>query len=292
MKLSVVEEHHESFPVWMYLIKHGLMSEEGGIILHADHHDDLDNPCLNTSIDKIMKSDIRDILDFTYKELKIFDYILPALYLKIFRKYYWIKRNYTGTNTEKRFYVKTHKREGKLFYRREAESPWHTFIPDDGRVYYDHYQLNVSEPMTFEGNVFLDIDLDYFSAHTSRPQKRSLEITESEYKRIVQDRYHFLKNEYRFALREEDNRYFVDLFDSAEKVDSASETDKKELFGRISEFLEYLENNKVIPDHILICRSRHSNYTPADQWEYIEKHLINGLETLYKFEILPLEDLQ
>ena len=59
---------------------------------------------------------------------------------------------------------------------------------------------------------------------------------------------------------------------------------------RVNKFIDFLIRNNLKPGLIDICRSRYSGYTPADQWEYIENKLMEGLGELYNLKITHVSE--
>ncbi len=63
----------------------------------------------------------------------------------------------------------------------------------------------------------------------------------------------------------------------------------QEIDRRIERFIDELKDKKINPILIDICRSRHSGYTPEDQWEYIENKLLEGLKTLGNLDVSNIQ---
>ncbi|MCK9224441.1 MAG: UPF0489 family protein [Candidatus Muirbacterium halophilum] len=290
-KLFIIEEHNEAFYVWMYCIKQGLMNRSDNVLLHVDHHSDFGVPALCESVNDTFSKSLLEIQNFTYKNLLIADFIVPAMYLGVFNEYYWLRRVYHGKNEIGDYYIKSHKREGKIFTNAPDDSVWKGVLPDDGRVVYKHGRLNVEESFNFGKSVFLDIDIDYFCSHRARFLQRRIKITEDEYFNILNDKYHFLNLEFNYSLLKEDNGFFVVLNDNLIELEKAHLTQKSVIDARIDDFCDYVKINNIIPEHIILCRSRFSNYTPENLWEYIENTIYSKLSIMFEFETVNIKDI-
>ena len=93
IKTFIVEEHNEAFYIWKYAIAEGLLRPSGNCLLHVDEHSDMGTPRFNTSIKKL-NGNMADVKAFTYKELGIADFIIPAVYLDIFNRVFWVKQQH------------------------------------------------------------------------------------------------------------------------------------------------------------------------------------------------------
>jgi len=287
-----IEEHHEAFIIWCYLIKRKSIPEKDNILFHVDHHADMGCPVLDRSVNDILLNNIEDIKSFTYSNLRISDFIIPAIYQNFFNEFYWLQRIYSGKNTAKDHYVKSNKREGKVFVDLVDDSAWKRFTPDDGRVLYKNTQLNPENVISIKKEVILDIDLDYFSSHRARLTENRLEITEKEFKNIKENKYHFLNNEYKYKLISENKRFFVKFYHGLESEEKAHLTSKTEIEKRVNRFFDYIKDNNISFSNVILCRSRFSNYTPANQWNFIEDLLTKRFKKINNSDILTIEDIK
>src|SRR5512136_599098 len=111
--LFLHEEHHEAFFIWHYAIQHDLLPAQQNVLLHVDSHADMGQPHLRTAIHQFPQT-MPEIEQFTYNELGIGTFILPALYQRIFDTLYWLPPKTAKTCTEQK-YVRTHKQAGQYF---------------------------------------------------------------------------------------------------------------------------------------------------------------------------------
>ncbi|MGM0607909.1 MAG: UPF0489 family protein [Candidatus Muiribacteriota bacterium] len=290
MLLFKVEEHHEAFYIWNYLIKNNLLNRQGNSLFHIDHHSDMDSPVLDVSVNNMLENDLKTISEFTYNQLRISNFIVPAIFLGIFKDFYWMKRTYNKGNIYRKNYIKSHKRAGRIFINKPLELIFKNDIPDDGRVVFNNIKVDKNDEIQVHNKVFLDIDLDFFSSHRARLKKRIIEISKDEYIKIKNDKYHFLNNEFKFDMYEDNNKFFLDFIEGAKEVEKSHLISKEEIQSRIDDFFKYLKNNQIKPSHILLCRSRFSNYTPENQWKFIEKKIIEKFLNLFDLNIISIND--
>ena len=175
----IVEEHHEAFIVWNYAVREGWIPEKGNCLFHVDFHSDMGTPRFNKSLREI-NSDAVELRKFTYKELNIATFIVPACYLGIFNQVFWIKpKNDKPSYTQQERYVRSYNQSGKrLISGKVQDLPKDKDIIDPERKTFDYF-LSTVEQLPCNKEVVLDIDLDYFSC-SGNPlelQEVVLEIT-------------------------------------------------------------------------------------------------------------------
>lgn len=286
MYLYIVEEHHEAFIVWHHALQKGFISKShNNHLVHLDEHSDMSSPRLNTPLHQVPSV---DIADFTYQELNIASFIVPSLYLGFFNTMHWVRQNHQGRTAEKNeLYVRTKENSGKWFVTGKYSLIDQCTAGMEGTdiVRYDYYKQQL-QTLPELSKVFLDIDLDYFSCNVNPLLNGlSIEVTEDEYHSFRENRYHRL-NYFDFgkveAIRREGKFYFL-LNHFNEKYESPLKVSDEQIETRVSEAISVLDQ-RISPSIISLCRSRHSGYTPLDQWEEIENQVIAGLQQIYAIE--------
>lgn len=297
LNVYIIEEHHEAYFIWKYALSLGLINPKNNVLLHFDEHSDMATPTLNIPL-KHLNGDLTDILDWTYKELNIANFIIPALHESLFDKVYWIKQFHPKPNAEgHKMYVRSHNGQGERLITKE-ESLLEGFkddIPDllNTISRYRYYKCHVDD-LTSINDVCLDIDLDYFSCNQD-PLKKELriEISKSEYEEFIKNPYHRM-NFYEFGrvdACEENGKYFFVLNGYVYKFKSPIKVEEEEILKRIDAVADVLKSKDIQPQIITICRSRFSGYTPDDQWQFIEEHLLEKIGQLYNIKVQQLSEL-
>lgn len=284
------EEHHEAFFLWHYAIQKKILKPTNNILLHVDSHSDMGTPLLRTSLYDLPDS-LQNIYRFTCDELTIGSFIVPAVFQKIIHQVFWIKPDNTQSTTHKN-YVRSKKQQGKFFIVGKDHSPWPNKKPHQDRVCYIQKIVSPNDCIEVENGLILDIDLDYFSCEKFANQKIKLEITEDEYNKIIEDRYHMIKLVYNSLIVKEDDRYFLEINPDLNNDNLYStKNSEKEIRIKIDEFINFLSNDKINPNMINICRSRLSGCTPKDQWQFIEKELVKKLGKIFKTKIYLIDEI-
>jgi hypothetical protein len=287
IKTFIIEEHHEAFIVWNYAIQQGLIPPTGNTLFHVDEHSDMGTPRFNSSIHSL-NGDLKEIKDFTYRELKIGGFIIPAIYKKLINKVYWVKQKHRFSKAKSvKMYVRSYNQSGtRLLSGKLAELE--DIKSDDDREEFGYF-LRTIDQIPSKQNVILDIDLDYFSCsgNPNELEEIYIEISENEFRKFNADNYHRLNycNLGRVETLEDNNNYYY-VFNNYKEIYPSNAKVKNNLIeDRINLFIDTLKAKKIRPEIIDICRSRYSGYTPLDQWEFIEKKLLNGLISIYDIEI-------
>ncbi|MEI6385665.1 MAG: UPF0489 family protein [Spirochaetota bacterium] len=309
IRLYTVEEHHEAFILWAYCVEQKILAPSGNCLLHVDAHSDFALPVLNTSLNSI-KGDLKRIYDFTYRELAIGNFIYPAIYQGILDHIVWLDRE-GGEKTRQTLsgnsltvtadsvirekgkvegYVQSKGSDGKSLIVGELV-PKIKAIPFSDRKEFVYQYATLPTASDFPNPEILDIDLDYFSCIRNPATQREIgiEITAEAYA-ALQDPYHPFNLLYKkLRMQNEGGKCYVLLNEVEEtKVRTTWKNDEHEILERIDRLVDFLRKKKIRPQIIDICRSRYSGFTPPDQWEFIEKNLIEKLSVLYDFETVAL----
>lgn len=286
--IFIVEEHHEAYIVWKYAVSNQLVPGTGNTLLHIDEHSDMGAPILETPL-RYLNGDFDAIKRFTYDELSIATFIVPAIYERLFTAVYWIRQRHNkASRRANQLYVRAASASEKRLVTGQL-SVFDNFKEEyekckDGIANYKFYKLHIDQLSHIDRPV-LDIDLDYFSC-TQDPLKKALEIqiTKTEFDKFNNQPYHRVRY---FdvgrvqAVKEGDDYYFklnynIEPFESPLKVSGAK------IEERIDQTIEALKRAAIVPRLITICRSRFSGYTPEDQWESIESNLLEKLKQNYE----------
>lgn len=289
----IIEEHHEAFRVWQQAITEGRMQAKDNCLLHIDEHDDMKGGQFKESLLSLDR-ELKRVEKFTYKELNIANFILPACYCGMINQVYWVRQNHRNTKMEsQRMYIRSYNQAGRKLIYGKARPITTEQVTDDYRVF--DYFLVEPTALPFRREVILDIDLDYFSCVRNPGVSRELfiEITKQEFDNFVTNPYHRLN--YMGLGRVEaicqEGKYYYVINDYLEVYPSDLEVDESEIRRRVDELISSLCQNEIRPLLIDICRSRYSGYTPWNQWEFIEHTLWEALSNLYKLEKITLSSV-
>ncbi|MDR0885945.1 MAG: hypothetical protein LBN22_06260, partial [Clostridiales Family XIII bacterium] len=216
----------------------------------------------------------------------IADFIVPAFYYQFFSKLIMIKSVIPVPFQSEDQYIH-HKGNGVL-----SKGKYIPFLQSEKRAnqdpmwrFYSYTEGSLS-PLTLQEQVVLDIDLDYFcwdDTLSSAPPKR-LEITKDAYTEYMLNPYHPFRLLPRQLLSviQIEHQYFIEYKEHGIPDKPATED---RILSRIDKLCMWLQDNKIVPALIDICRSAHSGYTPADKVLFIEKHLIARLESIYPIQV-------
>lgn len=298
IQLFIVEEHHEAFWVWNYAIINKLISQHNNTLLHVDQHSDMAVPKFNCSI-KSLTDDLLNIYKFTYNELTIDNFIVAAIYQGIFSHVYWLyQTNNEQRENQKSILVYSHKEEGKILKtKRNCDLGSLAFFNPDFKNAQFQARKTLDEFPESQA-VVLDIDLDYFSCNPLGYQhKGEVQVTKEQYDLFNNDKYHFLRLAFGSGIKTkvEEGKYYLSF--NSSQPEAITEKQKKlkvseeEIVQRINTLGDWLINKQVEPQLIDICRSRLSGFTPDEQCEFIEKKLIEKLNSIYNLEINQITEV-
>ena len=135
----------------------------------------------------------------------------------------------------------------------------------------------------------LDIDLDYFSCSGDPYLQHDikLELTQREY-HALQSPYHpfnLLKG--RPKLITANGCFFAQFTQSDPEYSSCMTVSEDEIIRRVDNLVDFLNEQDIDPMFVIVCRSRHSGFTRADQWEFIECTLLERLNEAFEFDPAP-----
>ena len=287
--LFVFEEHHEAFFVWHYAAANQIIHRYNNTLLHVDEHSDMKITCLRDSLNCV-GNNLRDIYRFTYEQLSIADFMIPAIYQGFFAHIYWLyQSNHEGKVKPRDLFVSSHQGEGKIFQIDGKTNGHH-----DG--HHSVFQaVKTKETLPSVHEVILDIDLDYFSCNSPfYYTKGSVEITPAEYERFQTNPHHFLRLSLGSAIQaihQNGKCYLVFNPFKVDNLENALKVSQEEILKRIDDLIEFLKTNQIKPKMIDICRSRFSGFTPEDQCDFIHMSLIERLQDLYNIQIMCINDL-
>ena len=286
--LFLHEEHHEAFLIWHYAIRRGLLPAQQNVLLHVDSHADMAPPVLRTPIRQFPQT-LAAIAQFTYDELGIATFMLPAIYQRLFPTVYWLHPKPEQTERVEQ-YVRTYQQAGQHFIVGPASSPWQPDKPWQDRVSFTHQTIALEQSVSEAQSLVLDIDLDFFSCEIFVNSAASVEITPPAAARFEQHTYDPLRLHGNCFLEERDQRYYLHFnFNIGQPIKTSARLSEAAIVQRIDRFGGFLRDNHITPALIDVCRSRFSGYTPEDQWEFIERRLLAQLRELYSIESIPLD---
>ena len=289
--LFVLEEHHEAFLAWHYAAEKRYINQSGNMLFHIDEHADMNNPRFNNSIQE-HNGDLRAVHRFVHNELTIATFLIAAVYDGLIGTCFWIRHTPIATEINKNGLVCSVKGEGeRLLY--VADTPENRMVYSDARPVELKFVTRYNQFPAGE-DVILDIDLDYFSSNTPPDGfEGRVETTRDEYESFVSDQYHYLRVAgHRITPVHDNGRYWF-VFNRIDRpLTSDTRVGENEIVKRIDAFFSFLEEKDVRPSCIDISRSRHSHYTPPDQWEMIESNVIAGLKKLYDPAIMTIADIE
>lgn len=289
--LVVCEEHHEAFYVWHHAIRHGWIPAGKNALLHFDEHADTALPRLGRRPPD--SADLAELAAWVYRELRIDDFIVPALHQGVFDRFEWFRqRHAAGAIRRAQVFTATVRGEGRSFLYGQWLPHIRRQPPADARL--ARYRAGtIDEAPRRRSNVVLDFDLDYFLCQP-RPVfvDRRIYLSPEEYARLTGNRYHFLFTApgAHVGAGIEDGRPYLE-FGAAEPAAEEGPGDPAAALRRVDEVIAFLAAQTWQPRLIVTARSRHSGYTPAAHWQVLEDALVAGLQRLYPVERKSIDEL-
>ncbi len=315
--LVTIEEHHEAFVVWHVAIRNRIVNRSKNALLHVDHHSDLATPKLKTSPDDLWLLTKEALQQFTYEELTISNFILPAIYQGIFGQVIWIDQycpdptkhgigaEIRSDPVEKGLREHGHVSACILSESRTGKDLKLDTAPPASKaedrclrqfeIWYRRLPMEDAPPINRHEDWVLDVDLDYFSCIHDPSQLISVKLGVSlDTYRELQNPYHpfSLHLNLKPRLTVEEGNYYAVFGEVDPHYASLLRVNEEEIIRRIDTFVEFLSTFKSPPSLITICRSRYSGFTPCDQWEFIERHLTDRIERLYPLDKFGFDDFR
>jgi hypothetical protein len=286
--LVAIEEHNEAFYVWYHAREVGWLAEADNILLHVDDHADLR---LSISREPLPpRHDPVAAARYTYTRTNIANFIWPTVYSRVFNKVYWLRRKHQAKAGGWR-------RVKLDFDRERLPLPWRmverfALDPLDtapGEVACEYAPMEPGDRLRPAAPLALDIDLDYFSANDP-PDKPELRwrLEESFAREIIENPYHWTRVEsYPTHVEQDANGHWV-LSSLEEPVrrpkPEASQPPDEVIPEALARFGAYLDEFRLRPAVITICRSEYSGYAPKAFVRQIEQGVRALLEARYEIE--------
>lgn len=285
--VCLVEEHHEAYYCWHYFRDREWIGKEGNYLLHIDHHDDLAMPCYHWDFSQ-MPGDYREAARFAYQVLGVGDFILPAVYEKLFSVVHLMLRVSPEEYQDVKNVMKA--KETELVLSKEVPLVHGKYRndPDSGHVFYTMRKgglnpIRISEPLV------LDVDLDYFCWDDScaTGTESRIEITRDAYEDFVSDRYHPFRLMVKRMMEAEirDGKYYLNCVNYARRDVLP---DEEKIRTRIDRVIGWLAENQICPAAVDICRSVRSGYLPKEAAAFVEETFLKRLGELYELEFYDL----
>jgi hypothetical protein len=120
-----------------------------------------------------------------------------------------------------------------------------------------------------------------------------IEITKDEYDSFVRNSYHrvnFIAG--KFEVEKRNGRYYYVINRYNTVYQNSLKVEKETILERIDQVVQKILQSRIQPQIIDICRSRHSGYTPRDQWQFVERNLIAELGKHFDLDIKYIDDLK
>ncbi|MEZ5403205.1 MAG: UPF0489 family protein [Bryobacteraceae bacterium] len=287
----VMEEHHEAFYVWSQSVRDGVLAPVGNTLIHVDEHSDMSLPRFRRPLGSIAGRS--DLLDFTYNELDIGNFIWPAIYQGVFNRVCWVRLSHKSGAAWKSMNIcaKNPARTEFITGSSLAGTPYEN-APDAVRM--EFCPVTTRDKLRSDQPAALDIDLDYFYSNPYPDYgDRSIEITRGAYEQFQSDRYHFLKiapgSDVTAEIR--DGRCFLrfNQYPAEPARESATEIELR-IAGRIRDLAEWLRAAALVPRLVTVCRSVHSGYTPRTFAAFIESGLLDALHGVFAIRAIPFDE--
>ena len=290
----VLEEHNEAFLIWNHAVNKKLISESKNTLLHIDEHFDMAVPRTKESIENI-RYDMNGLINYTYNELSVNSFIVPALYQGIFNKVIWVKKDFSDdVNFKQKRCVRSFNREGKKFVVfNPAQKPSGTNMD------IQEYKVFRCSPYNLaflnNNNVVLDINLSYFFCikEPSEYRVNYIEITEKEYNEFNENsKYHMLKYEllgHRIETKEENGKYYYVLNDHEEIYSFNGDIPDNILVKQVRTLISKLKSYRFIPKLITVSKSVKSGYLTEKKAVVILDELLVGLKSIYNIDIKDIQ---
>lgn len=294
MKIPVMRmyEHNEAYYCWDQMVKRGYIPEKGNYLLHVDHHDDMESGGYAWNFDHRPMSE-EEVRFFTYEVLGIADFIMPAVYYKLFSDVHILKnvmpQKMAGDTCFVRCVETCELQRGKMIpflhgkYMEQEDSEYRFFNLYEGSMFENDTFIKAIEGKS----VVLDVDLDYFcwdDMLRSVGPKR-IEITKEAYEEVMSNPYHpyRIMPKRLLSVVEEDGRYYLEYKEHGRNYPIPT---KERMEKRMDKLLAWFKECELTPAAIDICSSHYSGYLPKDVYPWIEERFLEKLGEVWDLEIL------
>ena len=281
MPFLTMEEHHQAFYYWGLAVEKGWIPPRGNVLFHVDHHDDLTCGGYFHDFSKPFLT-LEERRAFTYSDLGIADFIVPALYEGLFSQMFnmkgLVKQPFSTEERLIRLRGNHVLEPGKYIPFLHADK---RRDGADGYGFYTYHEGALSDTGMLE-NVVLDIDLDYFcwDNSLSTTASKRIEITKEAHEEFNENPYHPFRILPRALIRAEaeNGRYYLRY---TEPPTEEAPAEEKQIRTRIDHFFNWLGSQPWEPSLVTLCRSVHSGYLPRDRAELVEELVCEGLKRLW-----------
>lgn len=269
----VVDEHHEAFAAWYKFKEREVIEPTGNYLLHIDHHDDMVCGGYDWDFTKPVET-AEEACRLTNKALGIADFIVPALYQRLFSEVHILKNLRPCALSKKEQYVFCQGSKALIcsdyipfFHAAEkanSESLYRFFTRIEGGL--------LGENDLPQNGIMLDVDLDYFcwdDSLSSVPEKR-LEITAAAYEEYMNDKNHPFRILPRklVVAKEIEGKYYLVY---KEHISAPNIADEETIVGRMEKLIDYLAQAKTAIRAVDVCRSSYSGYLPKSRADFVER---------------------
>ncbi|MCP5197269.1 MAG: UPF0489 family protein [Gammaproteobacteria bacterium] len=276
---------------WHHAQTHHGLPSHGVNLIHVDHHSDLGLPKLRTPIVEAFQSS-QQLIDFTYRELDIGSFILPAVYVGWFDRIQWVRHDPVLSMEAVGWMVASHDCKGLEFFAVKADSSRGADPPADARTWL--YRILTANGVLEidEAMIVLDICLDYFSCNHVPEHMAKIEVTAAAFDEFNDNPYHFLRIFPGSKVTAEiiEDKYCLVFNAYAYESAGASKETEETILSKIDVLMTLLRKHDFTPQAITVSRSRHSGYTPERHWRYIEYQLLEALEQWRPLALVPSKD--
>ncbi len=296
----VLDEHHQAFFAWQVAKIRGIIDRPLDLF-HVDAHDDMDRPHhFSKSIHfpgilEAMDARTAYFRDFSRNELTISNFIVPAVLAGIVGNIYFIPpawKNYKPRRKSKSICSVF----GEGIHLKYDIHPGNARPEQIRNIFPDWspytYFIRPLPSIPAKRRVLLDIDLDYFACRESilNHMGYEMEITKEQYETsasILNDPtlpYSRLSFEFVNAA----GKYLARIgFQKYPEV--AHLPSNEEIRREIRTLMDSLVAKNIRPSVITLCRSRHSGYCPGKYGEFIEKELLEALDSTFRARVVDLD---
>lgn len=277
-----IDEHHQAFLAWWHALDAAMAVPRH--LVHIDEHADFGLPLLSSPLPE-PKSTIREATAFTYRQLTIGTFLIPAHYYGFFNRLSWIRPSLLALTEPEGFQVGL-----------SQLPPWITLEPsnvDTAPLVYDQtdWTLQIEKDQSW----LLDICLDAFACERiPRARELTLSITRQQYEALQALRLDPWRARYGalIQLRENKGRFEFSL-EEPDTEPPPGEADRLEsALARLSHMQKWLKGISTAPQVITLARSVGSGYTPSNLAWTLENLVIEILESIYpqlRHEAIPHE---